>query len=149
LESNEKDINKALELFVVLSRAYNSVAENVARDIRKHSLNTTEFGVLELLYSKGQHPLQQIGDKILLSSGSITYVVDKLEKKGYLIRKPCDKDRRIIYAAITEAGKQLMDSIFPAHAEVIRDTVSGLVPAEQEMAAYLLKKLGKHAQSKL
>lgn len=149
MDSNEKDRDKALELFVALSRAYNSVAENISRDIRKYSLNPTEFGVLELLYNKGQHPLQQIGDKILLSSGSITYVVDKLEKKGYLVRKPCAKDRRIIYADITEAGKQLMDDIFPAHAELIRDTVSGLVPAEQEMASYLLKKLGKHAQSKL
>jgi len=144
-----KDKDAALELFVVLSRAYNAVAENIQRDIRKHSLNPTEFGVLELLYHKGQHPLQQIGEKILLSSGSITYVVDKLEKKGYLVREACSKDRRIIYAVITEEGKKLMDNIFPAHAEMIHETVSGLVPAEQEMATYLLKKLGKYAQNKL
>lgn len=64
-------------------------------------MNPTEFAVLELLYHKGQQPLQQIGGKILLASGSITYVVDKLEKKGFLERVACPNDRRVTYAAIT------------------------------------------------
>ena len=51
-------------------------------------MNPTEFAVLELLYHKGNQPLQQIGDKILLASGSITYVVDKLEKKNFSSEKP-------------------------------------------------------------
>lgn len=146
---NAKDKDISLELFVALTRSYNSLIEHTSRDIRRHSLNVTEFAVLELLYHKGQHPLQQIGGKILLSSGSITYVVDKLEKKGLLARQLCSKDRRIIYAALTEQGTELMDNIFPDHAEIIRNAMSGLEPAEQEMATYLLKKLGKHAQSKL
>lgn len=69
---------------MVLSKAYRSVADRVAADIRKSGLNTTEFGVLELLYHSGDQPLQKIGDKILLASGSITYVVDKLEKSNIL-----------------------------------------------------------------
>lgn len=141
--------NETLELFVVLSRAYNSVMEHAARDIRRHSLNPTEFAVLELLYHKGQHPLQQIGEKILLSSGSITYVADKLEGKGYITRQPCPSDRRIIYAVITEAGKKLMDDIFPQHAEAIGIAVSGLNDEEKALAMQLLKKLGKSAQEKL
>ncbi|WP_143522293.1 MarR family winged helix-turn-helix transcriptional regulator, partial [Pseudomonas sp. 2822-17] len=73
-------------------------------DIKGFGLNTTEFAVLELLYSKGDQPIQKIGEKVLIASSSITYVVDKLEKKNYLIRKPCPKDRRITYAAITTEG---------------------------------------------
>ena len=79
---NSKQINQSLKLFIVLSRAYKAVNEQVSKSIQTNGLNPTEFAVLELLYHKGDQPLQQIGGKILLANGSITYVVDKLEQKG-------------------------------------------------------------------
>src|SRR5699024_3201082 len=84
-------------------------------------LNPTEFAVLELIYSKGNQPIQKIGEKILIASSSITYVVDKLEKKNYLKRKPCPKDRRVTHATITEEGKNLMDEVFPKHRKNIKE----------------------------
>lgn len=136
----------SLDLIVVLSRSYNWVMAHTNRDIRQHGLNPTEFGVLEVLYHKGPQPLQQIGEKILISSGNITYVVDKLEKKQLLIRKPCLEDRRVIYAELTEKGNQFLADIFPSHKEAIEKAVSGLTPAEQRQAIQLLKKLGRAAQ---
>ncbi|WP_067837583.1 MarR family winged helix-turn-helix transcriptional regulator [Amphibacillus sediminis] len=137
----------SLKLFVVLSKAYRSVADQVAADIRKKGLNTTDFGVLELLYHSGDQPLQKIGDKILLASGSITYVVDKLEKKGYLKRIQCAKDRRITYASITEQGEQLLNDIFPDHWQQIEQITSGLNEEEKQQAIKLLKKLGIFAEN--
>ncbi|KQL43548.1 MarR family winged helix-turn-helix transcriptional regulator [Brevibacillus choshinensis] len=136
----------SLDLMVVLSRSYNWVMAHTNRDIRQHGLNPTEFGVLEVLYHKGPQPLQQIGEKILISSGNITYVVDKLEKKQLLIRKPCLEDRRVIYAELTEKGNQFLADIFPSHKEAIEKAVSGLTPEEQRQATQLLKKLGRAAQ---
>lgn len=136
----------SLDLIVVLSRSYNWVMAHTNRDIRQHGLNPTEFGVLEVLYHKGPQPLQQIGEKILISSGNITYVVDKLEKKQLLIRKPCLEDRRVIYAELTEKGNQFLADIFPSHKEAIEKAVSGLTPEEQRQAIQLLKKLGRAAQ---
>jgi MarR family 2-MHQ and catechol resistance regulon transcriptional repressor len=138
-----------LELFIVLSRAYNSIMELAEKDIRSYGLNPTEFAVLELLYHKGPQALQQIGAKILLSSGSITYVVDKLEQKGYLTRRPCMEDRRITYAEISEKGNEWMSQIFPLHEKVIHNAVAGLTPEETEIVIRLLKKLGMHANSRL
>jgi MarR family 2-MHQ and catechol resistance regulon transcriptional repressor len=136
----------SLELFVVLSRAYNWVNAHVVRDIRCHGLNPTEFGILEVLYHKGPLPLQQIGEKVLISSGNITYAVDKLEQKQLLVRKPSAHDRRVIFAELTAQGRQLLDTIFPQHAEAIRAAVSGLSPEEQIQAIQLLRKLGLLAQ---
>jgi MarR family 2-MHQ and catechol resistance regulon transcriptional repressor len=82
--------------------------EHAKQDIKRYKLNPTEFAVLELLYNKGTQPIQKIGDRILLASGSITYVVDKLEEKEYLIRKPCAKDGRVTYAKLKKKGKDLM-----------------------------------------
>jgi len=140
--------NDALDLLIVLSRAYNWVTAHTNRDIRSHGLNPTEFGVLELLYHKGAQPLQQIGEKILISSGNITYVVDKLEKKGLLVRKPCPDDRRVIFAELTQPGEQLLREIFPQHVEVVEQAMSGLTPDEKKQAIQLLKKLGRFAQER-
>ena len=121
----------SLKLFVVLSKAYRSVADRVMDDIREYGLNPTEFAVLELLYHSGDQPLQKIGDKILLASGSITYVVDKLEEKGFLKRTQCAEDRRITHASITDKGKDLLNRIFPDHWKQIEQITAGLTEQEK------------------
>lgn len=139
---NEEQINQSLKLFIVLSRAYRALNEEVNKVIQQNGLNPTEFAVLELLYHKGDQPLQQIGGKILLASGSITYVVDKLEQKGLLRRVGCPKDRRVTYAQITDDGKKLIEEIFPEHSQRIHELTQVLEVEEKETAIELLKKLG-------
>jgi len=138
--------NESLQLYVVLSRACQWVNAHADRDIRRHGLNRTEFGVLELLYHKGRQPLQQIGGKVLMTSGNITYVVDKLEKKELAVRVACAEDRRVYYAEITDKGKTFMENAFPEHTKAIEEAVSGLTPEEQKLASELLKKLGLTAE---
>jgi MarR family transcriptional regulator, 2-MHQ and catechol-resistance regulon repressor len=133
---------QSLKLFIVLSRAYKAISEHVNKFIQTKGLNPTEFAVLELLYHKGDQPLQQIGGKILLASGSITYVVDKLEEKGLLKRNACPKDRRVTYAQITEEGKTFIGEIFPEHEGKIHELMSSLTDDEKETAIELIKKLG-------
>src|SRR5690606_40552445 len=94
--TDKKDEELSLKLFIVLSRAIESVKKQVVKDIKSYQLNLTEFGVMEFLYHKGEQPIQLIGKKVLLASSSITYVVDKLEEKGYLERAACPNDRRVI-----------------------------------------------------
>ncbi|WP_328703107.1 MarR family winged helix-turn-helix transcriptional regulator [Alkalihalobacterium elongatum] len=135
----------ALKSFIVLSRAHRAVADRVEEDIRRYGLNPTEFAVLELLFHKGDQAIQQIGKRVLLASGSITYVVDKLEKKSLIVRKSCPKDRRVTYAAITEQGMELMRKIFPSHKKAIENIFSSLDQGERETLINLLKKLGTNA----
>jgi MarR family 2-MHQ and catechol resistance regulon transcriptional repressor len=135
-------IAKSLKLYIVLSRAYKAINEHVNKVIQASGLNPTEFAVLELLYHKGDQPMQQIGGKILLASGSITYVVDKLEQKGLLKRVACPSDRRVTYAQITDEGKKFIQDIFPEHAAQIDRLMSSLSDSEKTEAIDLLKKLG-------
>ncbi|WP_337103766.1 MarR family winged helix-turn-helix transcriptional regulator [Paenibacillus sp. YIM B09110] len=138
--------NESLDLYIALSRASEWVNAHADRDIRSQGLNRTEFGVLELLYHKGAQPIQQIGTKVLMSSGNITYVVDKLEKKHFVKRNPSPRDRRLILAEITDAGRTFMEEVFPQHTKVIEQAVAGLTEEEKKAAGQLLKKLGKYAQ---
>lgn len=140
------DQEQSLQLYIALSRASQWVNAHADRDIKRHGMNRTEFGVLELLYHKGAQPIQQIGSKVLMSSGNITYVVDKLEQKGFALRKASTEDRRLIYAEITDQGRAFIEDVFPNHAEAIGRAVGGLSEEEKALAARLLKKLGKYAQ---
>lgn len=141
MEQKEQALQQSLKLFIVLSRAYRSVSDQVNKSIQSFGVNPTEFAVLELLYHKGDQPLQQIGEKILLASGSITYVIDKLENKGLIIRRACERDRRVTYASITDSGRQFIQRVFPEHAETIHETVAALTPEEKEQAIVLLEKI--------
>ncbi|ANB55540.1 winged helix DNA-binding domain protein [Anoxybacillus sp. B7M1] len=144
--ADREEILQSLKLFIVLSRAYRAVNDQVNKSIQSFGVNPTEFAVLELLYHKGDQPLQQIGGKILLASGSITYVVDKLEQKGLIMRKACEKDRRVTYASITDKGKAFIEKVFPEHEQTIHETLSGLTTEEKEQVIELLKKMGYGAK---
>lgn len=143
-ETNRDEIELSLKLFIVLSRAHRKINDSANRSIAEFNLNPTEFAVLELLYHKGNQPLQHIGEKILIASGSITYVVDKLEKKGLVVRNPCNADRRVIYAEITDSGNTLMNEIFPIHEQFLHEQMSDLSNEEKNFLIHLLKKIGYH-----
>lgn len=138
----ENNTDRALKLFIILSRASKVISEDAHQLIDKYGLNPTEFAVMELLHHRGRQPIQKIGQKILLGSGSMTYVVDKLEKRGFVERLHCDKDKRVTYISITKIGVELIDSIFPEHAKNIEELMSGLDADEQNAAIELIRKLG-------
>jgi MarR family transcriptional regulator, 2-MHQ and catechol-resistance regulon repressor len=133
----------ALKLLVVMARAFNAVTEFVGKeDMERHGITPTEFAILEALYHKGPLLLGEVQRKILVTSGGITYLVDRLVEKGLVKREQCPEDRRARYAVLTPAGQALIKKIFPTHAARIEQAMSGLTQAEQREATALLRKLG-------
>ena len=133
---------RALKLLVVLSRAMNAINRRLQNRISMDGLTPTEFGILEALYHKGPLLLGDVQKKILLSSGGVTYTIDRLVEKGYVERRECPSDRRARYAALTAKGQALMGKIFPGHAGHIEDTMAVLSASEQEHVIGLLRRLG-------
>jgi MarR family transcriptional regulator, 2-MHQ and catechol-resistance regulon repressor len=147
-ERSDPATARALKTWVVLARAYAAVARAVEADIAQHGLTTTEFGILEALHHKGPLLLGEIQRKVLVTSGGITYLVDRLVAKGLVIREPSPDDRRARYAVLTPEGKQLIAAIFPAHAAFLAGMLSALDEREQAQATALLRKLGLAAASR-
>lgn len=143
------DTDVALKLWVVLNRASRAITDRIRGSIEQHELSLSEFAVLEVLYSKGHLLVGEVGSRVLLTSGSTTYVIDKLEERGLVVRRPCTEDRRALHVELTEKGRQLIDRIFPGHAEEVRQAMGGLTPEEKLITTALLKRLGRHAQAKL
>lgn len=135
----------ALKLLVVLSRAHAAVAGHLQADVARHGLTIAEFGILEVLFHKGPLLLGEVQRRILVSSGGVTYLVDRLEQKGLVERRECPNDRRARYAALTAEGEALIERIFPEHAERVEAALSGLDDGEKRQAIDLLRRLGHHA----
>jgi MarR family transcriptional regulator, 2-MHQ and catechol-resistance regulon repressor len=136
----------ALKLWVVLARAYASVSRRLELDVARHGLTPTEFGILEALYHKGPLLLGNLQRQTLISSGGVTYVVDRLVAKGLVARQDCPEDRRARYAVLTPAGEAFIGRIFPEHARRIEELLAGLTTAEQGQAIALLRTLGLAAE---
>jgi MarR family transcriptional regulator, 2-MHQ and catechol-resistance regulon repressor len=136
----------ALKLWVVLSRAFYAIEEHVRSDVARHGLTTAEFGALEALYHKGPMLVGEVKRKILVSSGGITYVIDRLVSKGLVERQECPEDRRASYAALTERGREVIARIFPEHAKRLEHALSGLGEQEKENGIELLRRLGLEAE---
>ncbi len=79
---------------------------------------------------------------MLIASSSITYVVDKLEKKAMIVRKPSPTDRRVTYVSITQKGINWMDAVFPQHAQALSSIFSPLNEQEKKAMITYLKRVG-------
>jgi MarR family transcriptional regulator, 2-MHQ and catechol-resistance regulon repressor len=120
-----------------------AIQERIREEMNKNKLGITEFSVLEVLYLKGRQTIHQIGKSILISSGSMTYVIDKLEQKGLLSRSPCPDDRRVIFVTLTDDGIDLMKKVMPKHQEMINNMFGSLTDDDAQTMVNLLKKVNK------
>lgn len=141
----DADRAASLKLWVVLSRAHEVLAARARLDVERGGLSLTEFGVLEALFHKGDLSAGEVSKRVLLKSGSLTYVIDKLVERGLIRRRACDTDRRRTYLSLTGRGRSTMRRIWPAHAAAIKQATDGLSRTEKVAAARLLKRLGLFA----
>lgn len=136
-------------LWLILWRAHDALRAHAERHIDSVGLGFSDFGALEYLLHKGPSPVNMIGAKIGLTSGSITAAVDRLERKGLVERRNDPDDRRARMVHLTASGKKLIACAFADHEAAMAIATAGLTSEEKGQAALLLKKLGLNAQTLL
>jgi MarR family 2-MHQ and catechol resistance regulon transcriptional repressor len=140
--------NSGPHLFLLLWKASRAVmAFDQASIARSGFASLSDFGVLEVLLHKGSLPVNAIGEKVLLTSGSITTAVQRLEKKGLVRRERSGEDARVVLVHLTEAGRSLIESAFTAHAAELDQLFAVLDDSERSAFAELMRKLGQRAES--
>ncbi len=138
-----------IHLWLILMKAYRALAQVDARSIASSGLGISDFAVLEILLHKGPLPVNAIGRNVILTSGSISTAIDRLERKRFVRRQACPNDRRVTYVTLTATGRTLIRRVFSAHASKLETVFEPLSAAERSTLATLLKKLGKHSESLL
>jgi MarR family transcriptional regulator, 2-MHQ and catechol-resistance regulon repressor len=134
-----------LKLTTVLFRTMQNVSTVIQKDIQSYQLNTSEFGTLELLYNRGRQPIQSIASRLLMANSSMTYVIDKLENRGFITRTADVVDKRMTMIDLTKEGRTFFDNIFPHHKETLRSIYQDLSDEELASVIELLKKVGYRA----
>ena len=134
-----------LKLWLVLAKAYEAVSAHAFADIERHGLTPGEFGVLDTLHHKGPMLLGELQHRVLVTSGGISYLTDRLERRGLVERRDYAADRRTKEVALTPDGEALMRRVFPEHTAAIERALAGIDPAVKEAATSLLRTVGRAA----
>ena len=136
----------AVHVWLVLWKASRAVQARADRSIAQFDMVPSDFGVLEALLHKGPLTVKQIGEKVLLTSGSMTAAVDRLEKRGLVKRGEDARDRRARVIDLTPAGRELIERAFACHRDAMERALEGFSEGERIILLPLLRSLGRAAE---
>jgi MarR family transcriptional regulator, 2-MHQ and catechol-resistance regulon repressor len=132
-----------VHVFLVLWKAARAAQAYAEKSISEWEVCGSDFAVLEAVLHKGPLPINEIGKKVLLTSGSITVAVDRLETKGFVERRAHGTDRRARIVHLTKEGSKLITRAYADHAaDMERLASASLTRAERKSLIRLLKKIG-------
>jgi MarR family 2-MHQ and catechol resistance regulon transcriptional repressor len=137
----------APRLWLVLARAYGSVVSYIEGSFSAQGIGLSDFMVLEVLLHKGPLTISVIGEKVLLASASMTSAIDRLEKRGLVLRRSCNSDRRIRLVELTDEGRGFIEEIYARHEKDLERIAAGLSDAERRTMYEGLKKMGRAAKA--
>ncbi|MEW2505517.1 MarR family winged helix-turn-helix transcriptional regulator [Amycolatopsis sp. CA-161197] len=89
----------------------------------------------------GQLTMSALANEVALTTGGITRLIDRIEAAGYVERRPCPTDRRVAYAAITDAGRKVLDQAATVHARNLRTAFAAFSEADLDTLDGLLDRV--------
>lgn len=137
--------DSGVHVWLLLWKAARTLETHAMRSIEKLGMCHSDFGVLEALLHKGPLPVSTLGEKVFLTSGSITTAVDRLERRGFVERRSDPEDRRARIVHLTKEGRVLIRKLFSEHERDMERAMAGLSTQDRALLIDLLRKLGKSA----
>jgi DNA-binding MarR family transcriptional regulator len=114
-----------------------------ARLLREHGLTSpTQYNILRILRGEGKPlPILEIASRTVTVVPGITGLIDRLEQAGFVNRLRCDKDRRVIYVALTDQGTKTLAGVDEPLRAFHSKMMGHLSPGELKDLIRLLEKL--------
>ncbi|WP_106397830.1 MarR family winged helix-turn-helix transcriptional regulator [Actinocorallia populi] len=97
---------------------------------RRAGITHVMFEVM-LRLRDGCRSMSHLAQEMILTSGGMTRLVDRMEKAGLVVRATSPTDRRVQHASLTEQGREALDRAMLVHGEVLREFLAGPLTAEQ------------------
>jgi MarR family 2-MHQ and catechol resistance regulon transcriptional repressor len=140
-------MNTGPHLRLILWKAAKAVEKADKASIAQTGLGLSDFPIMEALLHKGPLPINQIGAKVLLTSGSMTAAVNRMENKGLVKRIQDPSDGRCFYVHLTKKGRGTIKAAYAKHAINLEKIAGVLSDAERSELIRLLKKIGLFAET--
>ena len=109
-----------------LVSAYQAFERYSAPDVKAMGLTTTQFDVIATLGNQPPMTCKELGEKTLVTKGTLTGVLERLEVKGILERELNPEDARSQMIGLTSVGQSLFEKVFPAHLQHLEKAFSKL-----------------------
>jgi MarR family transcriptional regulator, 2-MHQ and catechol-resistance regulon repressor len=125
-----------------LLRAESSVRRRLSSDLEREGLSASGFSVLVVLTTAGgELPLRSLRQRLRTSKANATEVVTTLEARGFVRRTRLPEDRRAAVVALTLAGRDLVEALFPEHTARVGQAFAVLDDDEKRFLAEVCRKL--------
>ncbi len=129
------------KLIIALGRSYRRAQERSMVLCRKNGLTLPQFTVLEILYHRGDLTIQQIIDKAVFTSGTMTVIIRNLVRNGFVYKTENPKDKRSFIISLTKRGRDVTNIVFQEHMKNLSEAFSKLKNEEKTNVINILKKL--------
>lgn len=134
------DQSRALVSWLRLARVFVKVDHASVEELRQWDLSVAQFDVLNHVGRREGLTQQELADHLLVTKGNICQLLDRMEARGLLERRPDGRANRLY---LTEQGRALRARTVPAHEALIDTLFSPLSPGEQTQLHTLLRKLDR------
>lgn len=131
---------------LILWKAAKAIERVDLASISETGLLLSDFAIMEVLLHKGPLPINTIGEKVLLSSGSMTAAVDRLQNQGHVTREKDPNDGRCFLVRLTESGQTVIQQAYQRHTKNLERVADVLTDQERSQLVRLLKKIGLNAE---
>jgi DNA-binding MarR family transcriptional regulator len=130
-----------LVLLRELVRCYQSFESFSATHIRTLGLTPSQFDIVVTLGNTRGMSCRELGERTLITKGTLTGVLDRLETKGLVVREESAADRRSFTVKLTKKGEACFERVFPAHLSYMDPAFATLSVPEREQIASNLARL--------
>lgn len=130
-----------------LVRAYQSFSAYSEAHIRQFDLTPAQFDVIATLGNTNGVSMGEIGEKTLITKGTLTGVIDRLIQKQLAVREVPADDRRNVIVQLTPKGQQVFEQVFPVHVAHLKGQFEKLDASELELLKIMLSRLRQAFQT--
>ncbi|UBF27859.1 MarR family transcriptional regulator [Kovacikia minuta CCNUW1] len=124
-----------------LVRTYQAFSAYSEENIRELGLTAPQFDVICTLGNTSGMMMGQLAEKTLVTKGTLTGIVDRLEQKGLVRREVPPENRRCFIIVLTPEGERVFESVFPSHIHHLKERLGHLTDAETQQITAALKRL--------
>jgi MarR family transcriptional regulator, 2-MHQ and catechol-resistance regulon repressor len=124
-----------------LATTYQTFYSHDDKHVRSLGLTLPQFDVIVTLGNTDGMLMNELADRTLVTKGTLTGIVDRLEQKGYVRREIPPNNRRCFRVVLTSSGEELFQYVFPEHIGYLKDRFDQLNGEELETIKAALDKL--------
>ena len=142
-DSEVQDLHLPVSVWLRLMKCYNIISRELRKQVEKEGLITLpQFDVLVQLSRKNEGlSFVELSRKLLVTSGNLTGIIDRLEREDLVVREPDSSDRRVVRIRLTAKGRDIVGRFVPEHVHQIENIFAGIPEKDLRQLRDLLGRL--------